>query len=159
MERVERFSQAYSQAPWRKQLAIIGLFLLVVVFIAIIAGIYLSVTARASTFGREIQSIQATISVLDQNNADLKTRLGQFNSSGEMEARARALGFKPVETDTTLYIVVPGYIDRQPIKLAPSFQMPLTSAPTLPPEYTESLLVWFQKFFNRTIFPLFGVKS
>ena len=38
MERVERYSQAYSQAPWRKQVQLLGLFLLIVVFMALVAG-------------------------------------------------------------------------------------------------------------------------
>ena len=54
MENFRNLTQAYSQAPWRKQLKFIGLFLLLVVFVALIAGIYLDVTARAATIGREI---------------------------------------------------------------------------------------------------------
>ncbi len=46
MERVYGLTQAYSQAPWRKQLQLIGIFLVVLVFFALVAGIYLSVTAR-----------------------------------------------------------------------------------------------------------------
>ncbi len=41
MDGVRQLTQAYSQAPWRKQLQILGLFLLVVVLAALVAGIYL----------------------------------------------------------------------------------------------------------------------
>lgn len=157
MERIDRFSQAYSQAPWRKQLAFLGLFLLIVVFIALIAGLYLSITARASAAGRDIQSMQSTVIMVEQSNADLKTLLGQLNSSQEMESRARALGFKPVEAESTMFLVVPGYVERMPVRLAPAYQSSLPSASVLPTEYTESLFVWLQRQFNLKIFPLFRI--
>ena len=157
MERIDSFSQAYSQAPWRKQLAFLGLFLLIVVFIALIAGLYLSVTARASATGREIQSMQTDLLVVEQSNADLITRLGQLNSAQEMETRARTLGFKPLDTEATMFLVVPGYVERQPAKLAPAYQPALPSASVLPAEYTESLIVWLQRQFNLKIFPLFRI--
>jgi hypothetical protein len=53
MDRVQSLTQAYSQAPWRKQMQIIGLFLLVLVLTALV-GIYLSVTARAAAVGRDL---------------------------------------------------------------------------------------------------------
>ena len=58
MEQVKQFKQAYSQTPWRKQLQVIGAFLLVVVVSALVAGIYLSVTSQAATLGRQIQDMQ-----------------------------------------------------------------------------------------------------
>ena len=157
MERVDSFSQAYSQAPWRKQVAILGLFLLIVVFIALIAGIYLNVTARASTVGREIQSIQATVEALELSNADFRTRLGELNSSQAMKGRASALGFRYVEAENKMFLVVPGYIERQPARLAPAHTPELPSASVLPAEYTESLFVWLQRQFNLKIFPLFRI--
>lgn len=157
MERIESFSQAYSQAPWRKQLAFLGLFLLIVVFIALIAGIYLNLSARASKAGRDVQSMQSTVLTLERSNADLKTRLGQLNSSREMEARARALGFKPVDPETTTYMLIPGYIERQPVRLAPPYQPALHSAAVIPAEYTESLFVWLERQFNFKIYPLFRI--
>ena len=72
MDRLEDFAQAYSQAPWRKQLQIIGLFSLILVFGALVAGIYLNVSARAATAGRDIQSKQEEIEALDLEIEDLQ---------------------------------------------------------------------------------------
>jgi cell division protein FtsL len=150
MNRIDRLTgslraNAYSQTPWRRQIQILGLFSLVLVLVALVAGIYLNVTARASTVGREIQDLQREIEALQKDNADLQARLAQLNSAGEMEARARSLGFQRVNTDETVYMVVPGYTGRQPVILAPSTSPDLVSAPMLPPQYTESLFVWLKR--------------
>lgn len=157
MERVERLSQAYSQAPWRKQIQFVGLFLLIMVFIALIASIYLNVSARSGAVGREIQNMQIDILKNDRQIAHLKGQLGTIYSSAEMERRARAMGFVERDPQDTVYIVVPQYVDRQPVILAPSYQSQVVGAPVLPVEYTESFFVWLQKQFNQVIFPLFKV--
>jgi cell division protein FtsL len=159
MERVERLSQAYSQAPWRKQLQIVGLFLLVVVFIALIASVYLNVSAHSAAIGREVQRMQSQLLNSEQQISDLEAQLGALYSAEEMEKRARSLGFEPIDPDETLYVPVSGYVDRQPARLAPVYQAQVVSAPVLPAEYTESLFVWLQKQFNQVIFPLFKVRQ
>lgn len=145
MDRLEDFAQTYSQAPWRKQLQLIGLFSLVLVFIGLVAGIYLNVSARAATVGREIQSMQDDIEVLDLEIEDLQSQLASILSASEMEARARALGYEPVEPDQVLYLTVSGYIERQPAVLAPYSERAVVSAPVLPREYTESVFEWLKR--------------
>ena len=61
MDNIQQFTQAYTQAPWRKQLHMIGTILLALVSAAIVAGIYLNVTARAAAEGREIQDMQVRL--------------------------------------------------------------------------------------------------
>ncbi len=159
MERVERLSQAYSQAPWRKQMQILGLFLLVVVFIALIASIYLNVTASAGAIGRDILKKQSQILDDTDKISDLKSQLGELYSASEIERRARALGFDDIDSEEVLYIVAPGYFERRPVILAPAYQPQVVSVPDLPAEYIESLFVWLQKQFNSFVFPLFKVRQ
>lgn len=52
-----KLDQAYEQTPWRRQIQAIGIFMLVVVVVALVAGINLIVTSRAATYGREIQDM------------------------------------------------------------------------------------------------------
>jgi cell division protein FtsL len=145
MDGVRQLTQAYSQTPWRRQLQLLGLFLLFVVLAALVAGIYLNVTARAGTLGREVQIMQDRIEELQLQNADLETRLAMVNSAAEMEKRALDMGFTPLERDEVTYIVVPGYISRQQAVIAPP-PKPKTIVPaSLPSDYTESLLVWLQE--------------
>lgn len=142
MENIQNLTQAYSQAPWRKQLKFIGLFLLLVVFVALIAGIYLDVTARTATIGREILIMKKEIDVLELELSDLETRLAFMTSSNEMEKRALSLGFQPVEIDQTMYLVVDGYVSDEYVNLAPPPETVKTVAANLPPGFTESLFDW-----------------
>jgi len=57
--RVDNIVHAYRQAPWRLQRQWLGTFLLAVLGIAMVASLYLDVTAQAAISGREIQNLAA----------------------------------------------------------------------------------------------------
>jgi len=151
MERVRNLTQAYSQTPWRKQLKLIVLFLLCVVFIALIAGIYLDVTARAATIGREILIMRTEIEALELTNADLTSQLAVLNSATAMRPRALDLGFVPVEKDEIMYVVVLGYVPPQKPDLAPPPAPTRVIAASLPADYKQSLIDWFREQIIPTI--------
>jgi hypothetical protein len=144
LETVNHFVHAYKIAPWRVQRQWIGGFLLALVTFAMVAALYLDVTARAAIAGREIQDLTSQMTILQHQSADLQTDLGTLTSTSVMEARALELGFRPVEPGDMEYLVVPGYAAPQPEILSAMPQAGL-SAPSIPPEYTESLLDWFNK--------------
>ena len=145
MESVERLTQAYSQAPWRKQLQLIGLFLLILIFAALVAGIYLSVTARSATVGREIQVMYNQMDKMRRENEDLDTQLAQLTSNQAMEQRAKDLGFHPVDPADLVYLLVPGYIEPGPPDMAQKPGLNLEQTPKLPSDYTESLFDWLRE--------------
>ena len=133
---------AYRQAPWRVQRQWIGAFLLVVVGVAMIAALYLDVTARAAVAGREIQEMRVQITTVQRENADLETQLADLTSTVVMQKRAEALGYRPVQPGELDYVAVPGFtLPEPPILLAADDNVPI--AQTLPEEYTQSLLEWF----------------
>jgi cell division protein FtsL len=142
MYRVQNITQAYSQAPWRKQLQWIGLFMLALIMLAMVAGIYLSVSAQASTVGREIQIMYADMEVNRRNIENMESQIAFLVSNAEMEKRADKLGFTPVAADEIFYILVPGYIkpDQATIAEPPGATPPII--PTVSPEYTQSLFDW-----------------
>jgi cell division protein FtsL len=144
MENVKRLTQAYYQAPWRKQLQYIVFFLLLLVMTAVVAGIYLNVTARAVTVGQEIQVLQTEIEKLKRANADLETTLAFLTSASTMEERARAMGFEPAGQDQLVFVVVTGYPGRQEANLAPPSQPTEVSAPEFSPAFTVSLFDWLE---------------
>ena len=152
MERVQKVAQAYSQTPWRKQMQMLGLFAACLVFIALIAGIYLNVTARAAITGREIQDLQSNLITLQQEISDLRAKLAFLTSASEMEKRARTSGYQPLAADQAQYFFVPEYPGRQPVILAAYSTPSLVGARVIPAEYTESLLDWIQKELNTTPF-------
>lgn len=145
MNSVKSLTQAYSQTPWRRQVKFIVIFLLLVVLIALVAGVYLSVTARAATIGREILLMQSDIDEIELVIADLNTQLAFMTSASEMAKRAEDLGFEPIEKDQAIYIVVPGYTPRELTSLAPPPSTVTTVAASMPSDFTESLVDWLRQ--------------
>ncbi len=135
---------AYRQAPWRIQRQWIGTFMLVVLGLAMVASLYLDVTAQAALSGRTIQDLSYEINSGQQTNADLQTRLSALTSTRVMEQRATALGYQPIAPDQIQYVIVPGYTTPRPAILAAAPELK-PSAPSILPEYTESLIDWFNQ--------------
>jgi len=132
---------AYRQAPWRVQRQYVGAFLLVVIVLALVAALYLDVTARAAVAGREIQEVRFDITAIQRSNADLETELAKLTSTAVMEKRALDLGYRPVKPGELDYVAVPGFVVPEPaILLAAEDSAPYSNA--LPREYTQSLLEW-----------------
>ncbi len=167
MDNIQQFTQAYSQAPWRKQLHMIGTILLVLVSAAIVAGIYLNVTARAAAEGREIQEMQVRlygyhyltgdasesnvpIEELEQNIANLSSQLAYLTSYQVMQERIKDLDLKPVDADRIEYLQVPGYIERNTTSLAPPPEPMVVNASTIDPQFKESLFEWVADQVRRT---------
>jgi len=136
-----RIIHAYKQAPWRIQRQWVGAFLLVMIGIAMIAALFLDVTARAAVAGREIQEMRFEILSIQRDNADLETRLAKLTSSSEMEKRALGLGYRPVLPGELDYVAVPGFVPPEPELLRAAQDATLTQS-SLPFEYSESLIEW-----------------
>lgn len=141
---VNHLIHAYRVAPWRVQRQWIGNALLLVVAFAMVAALYLNITSRTAIAGREIQDLTEAISASQQVSSDMQTQLAALTSAVAMETRARELGFRPMEPDEVEYLVVPGYIQPQPVDLSTS-ALPQLSALTIPPEYNQSLLDWLDE--------------
>jgi hypothetical protein len=144
MINVTHLTHAYRQAPWRVQRQWTGAFLLGVLALAMISALYLDVTSQTAILGREIQTLQYDTSETERENADMQTRLATLLSTRTMETRALAMGFRPAEAGEIQYLVVPGYVRSTGVNLAVTRQP--TSAPSTPPEYTQSLLDWISDY-------------
>jgi len=144
METIHRINHAHSQAPWRVQRQWISIFLLVVIGFGMIATLYLMVTSQAAIVGREIQDLRLEIIGIEHNNADLQTELAHLTSKGEIERRAYALRFRPIEPEELEYLYVPGYVAPNGVTLASAPELQ-PSLPNTPSEYTQSLLEWLDE--------------
>ncbi len=143
MQYAQQFTQAYRNAPWRKKTQWLGIFLLAIVSLALIASLYLSVSSRAATLGRQILNMQAEIEQLRRANADLTIQLAELTAADTMQKRAATLGLQSATPDQIQYVVVPGYAGRQTVQLASqaTFQV---SAPLVQPAFSESLFDWMR---------------
>ena len=144
MDTTKRFNHAYSQAPWRIQRQWVSVFLLIVLGFGMIAALYLMVTSQAAIVGREIQDLRLEIMKTEHISADLQTELARLTSKNEVEKRAYALGFRPVQPAEIEYLYVPGYVAPEAAMLAAAPELQ-PSVPSMPEDYTQSLLDWLDE--------------
>jgi len=137
--------QAYKQAPWRTQIQRVGAFLLVVVVIAIISGLYLNISGQSAATGRRIQNLESELADLKRENNDLQTKLGAIQSVRELSARVDSLNMRPLTVDEALYLEVPGYIPAGGTRLAPPPVIKAEPAPLLLPEFTNGFVEWLSQ--------------
>jgi len=133
--------QAYRQAPWRMQLQWIGIFLLILVTIAAIAGVYLSLSGKAAVTGRRIQNLEFKVSALDLKINDLASQLAYVSSARVMRERAEALNMVLRDPAQAVYLEVPGYSEES-FSLAPAPAVDTIPSPSILPEFTASLWDW-----------------
>lgn len=145
MKKPNQLLQAYRQAPWRVQLQWLGFFLLGVVLIAAVAGVYLNLSARASAAGRAIQSLEYQADNLQREINDLSTRLAYLSSAEQMKTRLDQLDMEILDPLQAMYIEVPGYRSHSELVLAAPPEARSISTPILQSEYTDSLWDWFVK--------------
>ena len=135
---------AYKQAPWRVQRQYVGAFLLTVIVLALVAALYLDLSARTTLAGRQIQELQAEITAVQRSNADLETELANITASSVMQQRALELGYRPVEPGELDYVFVPGYVAPEPDLLLAAVDS-TTRGYALPDIYSQSLLEWLDE--------------
>ena len=135
---------AHRQAPWRVQRQWVAAFLLFVIGAAMIAALSLDVTARAAIAGREIQELRFELTTIQRSTADLETQLAKLTSTAEMQRRAEALGYRPVQPGELDYVAVPGFKAPEPAILKAAIDVTMPDQP-LPSAYSESLIEWFDE--------------
>ena len=134
--------QAYRQTPWRRQMQMLGFFAAAVASLALLAGLYLNVTAMAATAGRKVQGLQDQRAELQQKIENLQSQLADISSIETMQKRAKDLGFAPVEPGSVTYLSVDGYKGRPAVQLAPRAGSQFGAASRLPAAYTDSIFDW-----------------
>ena len=135
---------AYKQAPWRVERQWVGAFLLAVIAAALVAALYLDVTARAAVAGREIQELRIEITSIQRVNADLETQLADLTSTAVMQQRAVEFGYRPVKPGELDYVSVPGFVAPEPAILLAAEDVTYGER-VIPEEYTQSLIEWFDE--------------
>mgnify|MGYP006953620858 FL=1 len=146
-----RFIQAYNQAPWRTQLQWIGFFLLGLVVIVLVAGLYLSITAQATSAGVAIKNLEVERENLDRQIADLKTQYAILTSAKVKRERAEAMGYEPADPSDAVFVVVPGYTGRQPEIVALPVNLDDQSKSLIDSSYRQSLWEWLFQSTSRLI--------
>lgn len=134
--------QAYKQAPWRSQVQWVGIFLLTVVAVAAVAGLYLFISGRSAATGRRIQNLESEVAELQRQNNDLQAQLGEISSSQSLYERVDSMDMRPLTPNEALYLEVPGYVPATGPSLAPAPSVTEERTPILLPEFTDTFIEW-----------------
>jgi hypothetical protein len=137
-----RIIHAYQQAPWRTQLQGVGLFLLVLVCLVLVAGLFLGINGQTATAGLELRSMRDQAENLRQSIASLEVNIAYYTSVSKMQERAYELGYKRVAPSDVIYVIVPGYTGKPTAILAGKPGDSLLPEPMIKPAYTQSLWDW-----------------
>lgn len=140
--------QAYKQAPWRKQLQYAGFFMAVLLAVAAVAGLYLSISGRTATTGRQVQVLDSRVESVKLTINDMQTELAQISSAKSMYARLKELGMQLMDPAVGLYVQVPGYQGLSATTPSVVKKVMTSQYPEILPEYTSTLVEWFQEKVN-----------
>ena len=140
--RKNRLAQAFKQAPWRSRVQVVGGFLVALIVVLIVAGIYLSISGQAATAGLEAYRLDLKRVDLERQIADTRAQIAVLTSASNMEARALEMGFQRISPEEAIYLKIPGYAGKQ--------TMMVTTPPGAEPAekqlvkyiYRESLWDW-----------------
>lgn len=135
--------QAYRKAPWRRKVQWIGRALLVVVFFGLGIGINLYVSSLTAEAGLNLWKYENQIAESKHAIGLYESQLAQANSITQMEEKVAKASYYSMDKENAVYIVVPGYLGRQPLDttdmntgLKPKEKI------LIRPSYTQSLLEW-----------------
>lgn len=144
----ERRVQAFKQAPWKARLRLTGGTMLPLIALLVVGGMYLAVSARGASAGREVLALEKERARLQRENAEMTSVLAELTSPERMLERALALGFRPARPDEIEYVRVEGAIEKRTF-VAPNPPGSTESGKgSLSPAYTETLGDWLQRSFG-----------
>lgn len=133
---------AYRQAPWRRQLQMIGLSLMPIVAVAVMVSSYLAIGAQAAAAGLQIMDMHYEEEEILRIIANHRTRLAWMTSYSEMQKRAEKMGFEKVPPDDLHYMVIPGYQGSDAVLLADPPGSENVHLPIINEYYQQSLWEW-----------------
>jgi hypothetical protein len=143
------FSQAFKQAPWRSQAQLVGLFLVALVVVLLVSGVYLTISGQAAADGLTTYNLNSQRRNLERTIADSKAQLALVTSASVMEERAIDMGYEPADPADVVYVVIPGYTGRKTAILAPPPGIIEPQGPVIKSIYRQSLWDWLFQGFNR----------
>lgn len=105
----ESLIQAYSNSPRRKKIQIIGGIFLVVTTVAVMLILYLVVTARVVSMGRQLQQAKDEIDHLVYLSVNYQNEIARLTRFEVMELKAQELGFRAPYPGEVFYVPIKGF--------------------------------------------------
>ena len=105
----ESLIQAYSNSPRRQKLQIIGSLFMAIVIAAVMLILYLIVSARIVSMGRQLQRAKDEIDQLVYLSVNYRNQIAQLSRFEVMEEKAIELGFRSPYPGEVFYVPISGY--------------------------------------------------
>lgn len=105
----ESLIQAYSNSPRRQKLQILGGVFIAIVMAAMMLILYLVVSARVVSMGRQLQQAKDDIDQLVYLSVNYSNTIDRLSRFEAMENRAVELGFRAPYPGEVFYMPVAGY--------------------------------------------------
>jgi len=153
----ESLIQAYSNSPRRQKLQIIGSIFMTIVITAVMLILYLVVSARVVSMGRQLQQAKNEIDQLVYLSVNYRNQIAVLSRFKVMEKKAIELGFRPPYPGEVFYVPVSGY-DQQ---IQPHYEATNDDRPAVINVnligYHESLLDWISRQLMSFLRPFEGL--
>lgn len=105
----ESLVQAYSNSPRRQKLQTIGSIFMVIVISAVMLILYLVVSARVVSMGRQVQMAKDEIDQLVYISVNYRNQIAELSRFEVMEVRAEEMGYRAPYPGEVFYVPVLGY--------------------------------------------------
>ncbi len=153
----ESLIQAYSNSPRRQKLQIIGSIFMTIVITALMLILYLIVSARVVSMGRQLQQAKNEIDQLVYLSVNYRNQIAVLSRFEVMEKKSIELGFRPPYPGEVFYVPVSGY-DQQ---IQPHYEATNDGSPAVINVnligYHESLIDWISRQLMSFLRPFEGL--
>lgn len=111
----------------------------ILVLAAVVGTLYVGQASRIAATGRSVQLMQRDLEDLRRENGVLEREIAEAQALGQLESRARSLGFVRAQPEEIEYIVVEDY----PVQPTAAPQPAVTAGPLPEPANTIWQALWF----------------
>jgi hypothetical protein len=105
----ESLIQAHSNSPRRQKLQIVGSIFMAIIITAVMLILYLVVSARVVSTGRQLQRAKNDIDNLIYLGVNYRNEIANLSRFEIMESKAKDLGFRAPYPGEVFYVPVEGY--------------------------------------------------
>ena len=109
----ESLIQAYSNSPRRQKLQIVGSIFMTIIIAAVMLILYLVVSARVVSIGRQLQRAKDEIDQLVYLSVNYRNEIANLSRFEIMEKRAKELGFRAPFPGEVFYVPVEGFDQKE----------------------------------------------
>lgn len=153
----ESLIQAYSNSPRRQKLQILGSILMMIVAAAVMLTLYLVVSARVVSMGRQLQKAKDDIDQLVYLSVNYSNEIAKLTRFEVMQARAEELGFRAPYPGEVFYVPVQGLaLQTEPrVEIQDDSQPAVINVNLI--EYHQTLFEWIGKQLRSFLAPFEGL--